>query len=481
MNKWSPRFSWSVFLTAVLAAGAWAQEAKPPPGEPKAEGKQDAPKPAEPPRPVVPPPPVPPQEPSWGENLIGVPIHGSLSSRLRVRWTDGEHDTDLYETLSLTIGDANRHTVTATLLARAAADLDGKTDTKGYYVFDSLENTYDHALTGQLYEATLDIHRIGPVERIRLGRQTIYETPVVATFDGGRAETEDLTSLKFRLGAYGGVPVHFYESSPEGDRVGGAFAQVQPWKGGRLRADWMHVDDENLFGEKNNDLLGLAAWQDLFDRVQVHALYTRLEEKNRDLLVRGTWRDSDADLVAQVSFYRLLETQRDFAIEFDPFYSAALEYHPYDQIRGLVSKGLGDFFAVDAGVDARWLRNSHDEGPYNHEFERYFVTPSLRDFPLKGLSISLTGEYWNSDDDVWSWGADVTQKFGDALRVSAGTAYSLYKYDYYANRERDDVRTIYLRFRFKLMKDVRVDGGYEYEHCDLDTIHAVRFGLIWEF
>jgi hypothetical protein len=310
---------------------------------------------------------------------------------------------------------------------------------------------------------------------------TLYDTPVVVWVAGGWAETEDLTELKIRVGAYGGLPVHFYESSPEGDLIAGGYAQVRPWEGGRVRADYMYVDDEYYFGEHQNELIGVGAWQDLFDRVQLHALYTWLEQESRDVLVRATYREPDIDLLVQASWYRLFQTQEQYAIEFDPFYNSTLEYDPYDQFRGLVSKGFGDHFVVDGGADARRLRNSRDEGPYNHEYERYFVTPSMKDLPWKGLSVSVTGEFWNSDDDIWSWGADVTQKLNDQLKGSVGTYYSLYKYDYYANEERDDVRTLYLRLRYRLATGVRVDGGYEYEHSDLDTIHTMRLGLIWEF
>ena len=184
--------------------------------------------------------------------------------------------------------------------------------------------------------------------------------------------------------------------------------------------------------------------------------YTRLEERSRDVTARATWREPEWDLVVQGMFYELLQTQRDYALEFDPYYNTALEYKPYYQARGLVTKGFGEHVTVDGGVEARWLRDAADEGDFNHEFQRYFLTPAVQDLLLKGLSIGLTGEYWNSDDDIWTWGADVTQKVGKELRVSAGTVFSLYKYDYYAAEERDDVRTLYLRARYKLGSGLRL-------------------------
>jgi hypothetical protein len=448
---------------------------------PKADAKGAEPVPAAPTVPVVPPPPIPPPVPSWGEELFGIPVHGSLTSRLRIRWTDTDHDTDLYETLSLSVGDAEQQTVTGYLLARMAVDLDGKTHSKGYYVFDSIQDTYTSPFTGQLYEAYADVHRLGPVELARLGRQTLYETPVVVFLDGARVETEDLTGLKLRFGGYGGIPVHAYESSPQGDLIAGLYGQVQPWKGGRARVDWMHVDDQTFFGDLGNDLLGLSAWQELFGRVQLYGQYTRLEDRSRDVTARATWREPDWDLVVQGWFYELLQTQRDYAIEFDPFYNAALEYHPYVQARALVGKGFGDYMTVDGGAEVRRLRDQADEGDFNHNFQRFFLTPTVQGVGLKGLSVSLTGEVWKSEDEIWSWGADVTHKCSEALKASAGTYFSLYKYDYFSATERDDVRTYYLKLRYKLSKALRLDGGYEYEHSRVDTIQTVRVGVVWDF
>ena len=468
-------------LTAVAFPWpALAAEEAAPEADTKAEepAVADAPK-AEAAKPPAPP--VPEPEPTWGERLIGIPVRGTLTSRLRLRWTAEEHDTDLYETLSLSVGDADRQTVTAYVLARAAADLDGKTDANGYYIFDSLEDTYSTAVTAQLYEAYADVHRLGPVELARLGRQSYYETPVVIAFDGGRVETEALTGVKLQGGVYGGVPVHYYESAREGDWAVGAYAQARPLKGSRVRFDWMHVEDENYFGENRNDLFGLSAWQDLFERVSLYAQYTRLEERSRDVQARATWREPAWDLVVQGSFYELLQTQRDYALEFDPYYNAALEYHPYYQVRGMAAKGLGEHVTVDGGVDARWLRDAGDEGAYNHEFRRYFVTPAVQDLPVKGLTASVTGEYWDSDDDVWSWGADLTHKCTAALRASVGTFFSLYKYDYYASNERENVRTFYAKVRYRLAEGLRLDVAYENERNSDDTVNTVKLGLTWDF
>jgi hypothetical protein len=487
MNTWFRLAPIVLLLAAPVLAlraedAAPAGDAKPADAKPADAKPADAkPADAKPADTKPAPPPVPPPEPTWGEQLFGIPIHGSLTSRLRFRWTDTDHDTDLFETLSLTVGDAERQTVTGYLLARMALDLDGTTHSQGYYVFDSIQDTYTNPITAQLYEAYADIHRVGPVELARLGRQTLYETPVVAFLDGGRVETEDLTGLKLRFGGYGGIPVHDYESSPQGDLIAGLYGQAQPWKGGRVRVDWMHVDDENYFGDFGNDLFGFSAWQDLLERVQLYGQYTRLEEKSRDVTARATWREPDWDLVVQASYYELMTKQTEYAIEFDPFYNTALEYYPYFQARALVGKGFGEYVTVDGGAEARRLKDQSNEGDFNHNFQRFFLTPAVSGLGLKGLSVSLTGEVWKSEDETWSWGADVAQKCSADLKASVGTYFSLYKYDYYSATERDEVRTYYLKLRYKLAKDLRLDGGYEYEHSSVDTIQTLRVGVIWDF
>lgn len=414
------------------------------------------------------------------EDFLGFPVHGFASLRYRARFTDGDSDQDLYETLSLNLGAPDRHRITAHFLGRLTEDIDGHRDQGRFFVFDSITDTYKSNVNGRIYYAYVDVHRLPVLEKIRLGRQTIYETPALAYFDGGQVETQDLWDFKLKLGGYAGVPVHLFESSPEGDVLAGAYVQGRPWKGGRARFDYMHASDETTLGVSRDDLFGAAIWQSLGDHVHLHALYTFLEDRSRDLLLRGTYQQPEWDFRIQGSYYELITAQRDLALEFDPFFSAAFEHSPYRQTRWLASKGLGEHFAVEGGIDLRRLKDLNDEGAFNRDFERYFLTPSVHDFPAKGLSASITGEIWDSRGrDIRSAGADVSYQFNSKLKTSIGTYYSLYKYDFFADRERDHVQTYYFKVVYKWIRDLRTDLEYEFEDDEFDEYHVLRVGLTW--
>jgi len=133
-------------------------------------------------------------------------VSGYLSTKYRYRATDAASDQDLYQYLALDLGNPLSSKLTFHFFGRATADLDGHQGGERYYVFDSINDTYDNWYTGRIYYAYLDAHGVANMEVIRLGRQLIYDAPVVLYFDGLRLETaekRDLLGLK--LGAYGGL------------------------------------------------------------------------------------------------------------------------------------------------------------------------------------------------------------------------------------------------------------------------------------
>ena len=135
-----------------------------------------------------------------------------------------------------------------------------------------------------------------------------------------------------------------------------------------------------------------------------------------------------------------------------------------------------------AGADTRQLTDDDDEAMFNREFTRFFLTPIIKNIPYKGMDISVTGEIWDSEGrDTKSAGLDITHQCTDNLKVSVGTSYSLYKYDYYADTERDDVRDYYLKLNYKLTKDTKLSFSYAFEDDDFDYYHELQFGVKYEF
>jgi len=401
---------------------------------------------------------------------------------------EDQHDQDLYQVLTLQAGDPSVNRVSGTFLGRLSEDIDGHNRAStGFSVFDDITDTYQDNVNGRFYLGYVDLRRFGWMDRsqlelIRVGRQSYEETAETLIFDGGRIESrpfEDLHGL--RLTAYGGLPVHYFESSPSGDAVVGAGAEAKTLPGGRARADWTYVEDRREEDQERAHLISLALWQAIGRRFSLHGRYNLLDGQSRDYLVRGTYNEERADLLFQASFHQFLKTLRDLPIELDPYFSVVRELRPYWEVDLRASKGLGEHFVVDGGVDFRELRHEDQEGSFNHEFQRYYLTPSTRDFPFKGTTISVTAEYWQSSDDIFTAGGEVSQRLFRVFVASAGTYYSLYKFDLLSERERTHVRTYFGRLEYQLARNVKLQTRYEYERDDQFHYHTVEIGVRYAF
>src|SRR5262245_17626015 len=217
-------------------------------------------------------PPVPSQavtpDGSEGQSKL---VSGQLLSRYRGRFKEGESDHDLESTVDLALQDPE-HRWSGAVLARAAYDLDGHES--GQDDFFSLQDTYDHRLTAQLFHAYVDVASRS-LGLLPVGRQPPYETPVTVFFDGVRAELAPQGERRATAGAYAGIGEHLYESSSQGDFVFGTFGSVLVWPGAELRADWMHLEDERLGNGHEDDLLGLVLGQDILGKDRARRLELR--------------------------------------------------------------------------------------------------------------------------------------------------------------------------------------------------------------
>ncbi len=408
------------------------------------------------------------------------PITGYLSSRYRLRGTENASDQDLYEVAALDYADPARPWLSAHVMGRVTADLDGSSGATS--VYDSLSDTYDDSVVSTLYHAYVDLEPEDATVQFRLGRQLDYTTPELAHFDGLSLRTRAFGSSATQAGFYGGVPVHNYASSSDGDAVFGTFAESRPWKGGRARVDWMHYDDESFMGSQADDLIGLGLWHTSPHGWSSEAQYTRLEDEDRDLRLRAQYASDDGRMSARAGVYHLFETQFERVLDFDAFSSSLQEYFPFTQASVSATTALGARAGLDGGVDVRRVHDDGDIGEYNRDWERYYVTANVRDLVVAGLHASVTIDAWHGDGrDVETWGADLTREFDKAWKASCGTYYSLYKYDLYSNTERDDVRTYYTRARWKRSDACSFELTYDFEDDSSDSYQTLRLGAVWRF
>jgi hypothetical protein len=402
---------------------------------------------------------------------------GSLSLRYIGRWTGDDSDHKVYATLSSQIGDPEQHDVTGYFMGRVVGNLE-----RGGAVFGDIIDTWDSDVVAYVYDAYADVHSVSGLSRLRIGRQWLTDTPEQAFFDGAHVETEELGDTTIQLGVYGGSSTRLYESSQSGDWIVGGYAQATPWTRGRVRVDYMYMEDEERLGTNQNDLLGIGFWQGVTNEIQFELEHTLLEWRSRDVRSRVNFYDAEADLMVQVSYYQLLTTLKDLVNELDPFFNAMNELFPYYQFGAMLSKGFGEHVTVEGGGDVRRVDDEGDIGQFNRDYERFYANLRFHDVLFDGFSATLMSDLWYANGrDTRTFGFDLSQELSEPLTASVGSYYSLFKYDMFTNSERDDVRTYYVRLEHETTESLTLDIAYEFEDNDIDEFHTLRLRGVWRF
>jgi hypothetical protein len=475
LNASATRHAWHAALLGSALAGcaSLGSEAAPPAAAP---AKAPAAAPARPKQ-------APAQSPTPSDKPAiaaeqGARIEGFVSSKLVARWTGGDKDVDLNNLVSLDWSDPRHAWIKAHLVARLSADLNGRQPGS---VFNGLSDLHDQAVDFKLYDAYVDILPPDELGQLRIGRQLEFQTPQIVHYDGLSFRTHPTGEREFTAGFYGGIPVRLYEGTTDRRSLIGAFAEERPWKNGRARIDWMHLEDETQ-PDSGNGILGLGLWQRFEGGWSGEGQYTRLEDQDRDLRLRTQWTSASSGFSAAATYYQLFQTQNELPADIDPYTSILLALFPYRQYGLSVSTELGEKLQLDLGADARRVDDSADVGEFNRDWERYRATLVFRDVLASNLDLSLFDDLWDGDGrDTASWGADLSYDTRQEWKFGAGSYYSLYKYDIFQNSERDDVRTWYARATWKLGPKLTLELNYDYEDDNLEQYNALRGGALWRF
>lgn len=349
-------------------------------------------------------------------------------------------------------------------------------------VFYGVIDTYSNRLDGRVYHAYADAAFVEGLDQARVGRMVIYDTPATAYFDGAQLETTPVGPTRLIVGAYGGQSVHESEAWPSDEWMGGAYTRFRPWENGQLRLDWMHLGDDDRYGDGKDDLISGELRHRLGRDVSLEGNYTMLDGESNDMRLDGSWLWPEQDLTLRATYYRLLEEQKNLAYELNPYYNILNTYYPYDETRLSLSKTFGETLELYGGTDFRQVDHERDIGRYNREYNRYYLTAAFPELLPVDTTVSFTGEIWDSpDNDVDTWGLDLTSEPKEDLELSVGTYYSLYKYYFDVDSERDHVRTYYGAIRHEISESTRVVARYEYEDEEGDSYQTLRLGVTWRF
>jgi len=286
---------------------------------------------------------------------------------------------------------------------------------------------------------------------------------------------------------YGGAAVHFWEiSRSEGDdKLAGAGIDLYPSSQTGISLDYLAVNDARnylTFTDVRDKLISAKIWQRFGAGVQATAKVRYQDSDFRDATLRllGSFPQSTFEFGAV--YFRQFTTQVQQSNELSPLWDVMGQTDPFQTIELKVRKFLGTRYAVDLGYFSRTMLKSADTGTFNRDFSRATAAFTVSDLLTAGLSLTLSGDQWSSEgNDSLTGGADITYRFKRKGSVSAGTYYSMYKYDdFFQLTGQDRIRTYYAAVRTPLAQHWSLTAGYEYEK-GIDTFTVSKAGLRYDF
>jgi hypothetical protein len=391
-------------------------------------------------------------------------------------------DNDLYGYLKLKWRDENLPGWSGSFHGRATLDVGPFGDTSEYYAFDSITDTWSDRLNGRIYHAYVNYRRPDWfVEQIRVGRM-YSDVGEYISFDGVQLKTRPLGRGKWQVLAFGGVPAYIFEDDPAGDWTVGAGVRGLLGKSADLRLDYTYLEDtQKEFGTLRDHLVNITVNKRFGLNTILRGQFQQRNENPR--LVRLNF-DSVIprhDLTVRALFHTLITAQNEAVYDWDYFYAVALELEPYYMGNLSVAKGIGEFFEIEAGVSGRQLYDNANEGRYNRNFGQYFLTVASYDWLLRDLNMSISGEYWSSTDDIWTVTFDLDWRVTDAWRLRLGTDYAAYRFDMYADDERQNVFGGFFRVTWRPSDRWRLDFRVRVDDDDFGTWTRLDMGAAFDF
>jgi len=256
-----------------------------------------------------------------------------------------------------------------------------------------------------------------------------------------------------------------------------------------MSVDFLAVKDKREFTPEDatiyDRMVSLKVWQLFEPYTRVAAKYRFLDGEPRDLSLKASTAWQAANIDATASYFRQFRPQNELTTDLSLYYDVIGVSAPYQSFDIKVRKFFAERVAVDLGYFKRELLDSSDLGPFNKDFWRAYFDVEVMDLFLNNLSGTLLLEQWDSQGRSYdAVGADLSYKIkknNKEARISIGTNYSLYKYDYYIEPGvREQVRTWYLNGKYPLNKGFSVNGTYEYEHS-FEKYQTLRLGMRYDF
>ncbi len=421
-------------------------------------------------------------------------VNGYVSTRYIYRTTKTSEqrftDQDAFGDLRFDVTSPKEHSAEFHFFGAARSDLDGGQNTSTFHPFEDAADTHRSRASGYVYEAHLDLNDpLSKVTQLRLGRQSgTRDEPVF--FDGLAV---DVGGEKLNLTLYGGAAVHFYEIDNRWgkDVLGGAGLDVHPTTQTGLSLDYLAVKEERTFTDADATLrdrfFAVKLTQRFAQYNRVTAKYRHLNSGPRDIAIQTSAVYPEGEAEMSVGYFRQFRTQKELSNEFSLLFDVIGRSAPYESYDIKIRKFFAGVLAIDLGYFKRALLDAaRDRGPFDREFTRKYLDAEVSGLIIPGLSWTVITEWWSSGQRTFrTLGSDLTYAFrkksGKQAKVSVGTSYSLYKYDYYIDLgAREQVRTYYLTSKYPLGAQLSLNAGYEFEH-GIENYQTVKAGMRYDY
>ena len=423
-----------------------------------------------------------------------VAIDGYLSTQLRFRNASDEDDLDLFAHLT---ANAAHEKLSARVNVRLAADLAGNQQS-GDLLRDSWDS-FDHDVQGRVYEL-YGKTPLGKRATVFLGRQFVDEGNMFH-FDGFRldvdlAETPDTLTLV----AFGGFTVRFRENFEADNWLAGVVLKgfVTQTKT-RWQLEYVHVSEHidgfNVpvidpdqqptslaSGTLQDDLIAVSAWHPVGEQVRLHLRFSLLEGNANELRLRGRWFTKDGAWNVVVEWYQLFQRLFDVTNDLSPFTPMLGSYQPFYRLSGRATYRVRESLITQFSLAHRALEDENDEGTFNREYlhvQGNATWLDLADGKLD-LTVSVIG-YATDGNDVWAVGFSGDYELRPDWTLLAGIDYSLWKYDWFLDTEREDVWSFHVKARWQAKKKLRVEGGVLVDDDRFATYTTVYIKMVVKF
>jgi hypothetical protein len=166
----------------------------------------------------------------------------------------------------------------------------------------------------------------------------------------------------------------------------------------------------------------------------------------------------------------MFERLREVTNDLNPYVPLLGNYEPFWRIGGRVEFRPDDHWLVAGGYTRRELEDGDDEGEFNHEYDRYYLTATNFGLVDPDLDLTLIVHGYESDfDDTIAVGGQADYQATPELTVGGGIDWAQFKYFYLEDTEREDVWTYWVDARWKVSPKVDVRGRASLDEDDFHT------------